>query len=401
MDIRHIYWFSYHGTELQSVRYRATHPLRHLWAWHGVGSTFVVPGRSPRRVGEFLHAYLEALVSPRAGSVIVIQRVFSRGPYALLLRLLTFFRGERCIYDIDHAEYMERPASTIHAFMRGCALVTAGSQGLLDHARRFNPNGTLLTSPVPDHDQRKMAVNGKVHRNQVFTVGWVGCSRGTHEADLYRLIFPALRDLGFRVHLVVLGARDDAAERRLRAYFADDPWLTIEVPQDIAWADEAAVHARIARFDVGVSPLMNTEINRCKSAFKLKQYMSCGVPVLASRIGENLRFLHHGENGFLCRTVEEFRQGIYRMAGNSDTEYNALCRAAFRSIRSFDQELYARAFLKACRGLKPFRTDYPCARRPHGGSDGHHLVAKGWSGVGHPPFTPDPSDPSHRGHGQP
>ena len=75
MDIRHIYWFSYHGTELPSVRYRAIHPLRHLWAWHGVGSTFVVPGWSPRRVRDFLHAYLEALVSPRDGSVIVVQNM--------------------------------------------------------------------------------------------------------------------------------------------------------------------------------------------------------------------------------------------------------------------------------------------------------------------------------------
>lgn len=380
MDIRHIYWFSYHGTELPSVRYRAIHPLRHLWAWHGVGSTFVVPGWSPRRVRDFLHAYLEALVSPRDGSVIVIQRVFTRGPYALLLRLLTFFRGERCIYDIDDAEYMERPAGTIHALMRACALVTAGSQGLLDHAKRFNPNGALLTSPVPDHDQRKMAAYGKVHRNKVFTIGWVGCFWGTHEANLYRLFFPALRDLGFKVRLVVLGARDVAAENRLRAYFFNDPWLTIEIPQDIEWCDEAAVHARIARFDLGVSPLMDTEINRCKSAFKLKQYMSCGVPVLASPVGENPRFLDHGGNGFLCRTVSEFRQGIYRVAGISDADYNTLCQAAFRSTGEFDQELYAKAFLSACRKIRAFEPSVRHTRKAYRDLGDRRMTAEG-SGV--------------------
>lgn len=382
MDIRHIYWFSYHSAALPSVRYRAIHPLRHLWAWHGVGSTFVVPGWSPRRVRDFVHAYLEALFSPREASVIVIQRVFTRGLYALLLRLLTFFRGDRCIYDIDDAEYMERPAGTIHAFMRACALVTTGSQGLLDHAKRFNPNGALLTSPVPDHDQRKMAAYGKVQRNKVFTIGWVGCFWGTHEANLYRLFFPALRDLGFRVHLVILGARDLAAENRLRDHFLNDPWLTIEVPQDIAWCDEAAVHARIARFDVGVSPLMDTEINRCKSAFKLKQYMSCGVPVLASPVGENPRFLEHGGNGFLCRTVEEFRQCVYRVAGVSDADYNALCQAAFRSTRAFDQEQYAKAFLAACRELKAYRPADRRDRKAGRDQGGQRVPAKGTGLVG-------------------
>jgi glycosyltransferase involved in cell wall biosynthesis len=356
MEIRHIYWFSYFGATLPSVRYRATHPLRHLWAWHGVGSTFVEPGYSPLKLWAFLRAWSEALFLPRPGAVIVVQRLFTFGPYALALRLLIFFRGDRCIYDIDDAEYMERPAGTIHAFMRNCALVTAGSLGLLDHAKRYNPNGLLLTSPVPDHGQRKAEPGRSATRNPVFTIGWVGCFWGTHEANLHKLLLPALHDLGFRVKLLVLGARDGEAEARTRALFADDRWLTIEVPTDIDWNDEQAVHARIARFDVGVSPLMDTEINRCKSAFKLKQYLSCGVPVLASPVGENTRFLREGENGFACRSAADFRQGLYRVAGITDEDYARLSSNALRSVTAFDQEHYALAFLAGCRALKAFRT---------------------------------------------
>ncbi len=354
MNVRHIYWFTYQEAELPSIRYRAVHPLQHLWAWHGVGSTFVVPGRRPRRILAFLRAYLEALLRPMEGSVIVIQRVHSFGPYAAALRLLTFFRGDRCIYDIDDAEYIERPAATIKALMRACALVTVGSRGLQHYARRHNPHAVLLTSPVPDHGRLKSAAGRPIVRNDVFTIGWVGCYWGTHEANMHQLLLPALHDLGFRAKLVIMGARHAQAEQRLRDLFAGDRWLTIEVVRDIPWCDEGAVHARIARFDVGVAPLLNTEINRCKSAFKLKQYLSCGVPVLASPVGENVRFVRHGVNGLLCADAQAFRQGLFRIAGITDAHYAHMGREALASVPQFDLEGYCTGLLRAASRLRPF-----------------------------------------------
>lgn len=54
MTVRHLYWFTYQQPLLPSIRYRALHPLQHLWAWRGVGSTLVVPGRGPLAVLRFL-----------------------------------------------------------------------------------------------------------------------------------------------------------------------------------------------------------------------------------------------------------------------------------------------------------------------------------------------------------
>lgn len=362
--VRHIHWFTYQHRDLPSVRYRAVHPLRHLWDWHGVGSTLVVPGRTPQFVAAFLRAWLRALLHPGKGSVIVVQRVHSFGPYAFALWLLTFLRGDRCIYDIDDAEYIERPSASIKALMRSCALVTTGSDCLMRYARRFNPNTVLLTSPVPDHGCSKALRDRMPRRNDVFTIGWVGCFWGTHEANLEHLVYPALHDLGFRARLVVLGARGGLAEQRLRSRFRGDPWLTIEVDHDVPWCDESAVHARIATFDVGLAPLLDTEINRCKSAFKLKQYMSCGVPVLTSPIGENLRFLRHGVNGLLCADAAAFRAGIYRMAGMADEDHARMSRAASASVADFDLAHYTEAFLKACRRLPAFSREARATARP-------------------------------------
>ena len=61
-----------------------------------------------------------------------------------------------------------------------------------------------------------------------------------------------------------------------------------------------SVYHQIARFDVGVSPLLDTEFNRGKSAFKLKQCLSCGIPFWAAVLARTSTFLQEGVNGYFC-----------------------------------------------------------------------------------------------------
>lgn len=63
--------------------------------------------------------------------------------------------------------------------------------------------------------------------------------------------------------------------------------------ENVRWSREAAVEAFLDSH-IGLMPLLNTEFEKGKGGFKLIQYLSVGLPSLASSIGINKDILEHG-----------------------------------------------------------------------------------------------------------
>jgi glycosyltransferase involved in cell wall biosynthesis len=64
-------------------------------------------------------------------------------------------------------------------------------------------------------------------------------------------------------------------------------------------------------------PLFDDEWARGKCAFKLIQYMACGIPVIGSAVGANQQVVTP-ECGFLVRTTEEWLYAFRHIRDNSD-----------------------------------------------------------------------------------
>jgi glycosyltransferase involved in cell wall biosynthesis len=76
------------------------------------------------------------------------------------------------------------------------------------------------------------------------------------------------------------------------------PGVNIE---SLSWsADKEA--KLIAECDVGIMPLRDTSWERGKCAYKLIQYMACGLPTVASPIGANRDVVVEGETGLFANT---------------------------------------------------------------------------------------------------
>jgi len=52
------------------------------------------------------------------------------------------------------------------------------------------------------------------------------------------------------------------------------------------------------------------EIQPCKSNIKVTQAMALGLPVIASNILSYREVIHHGENGYLCNTLKEWKHAL-------------------------------------------------------------------------------------------
>ena len=64
------------------------------------------------------------------------------------------------------------------------------------------------------------------------------------------------------------------------------------------------------------SPLVGPVVVRGKCGLKLIQYMACGLPVVASPVGENCNLVRSGENGFLAATKAEWVDALTRLVSD-------------------------------------------------------------------------------------
>jgi glycosyltransferase involved in cell wall biosynthesis len=205
------------------------------------------------------------------------------------------------LYDFDDAFYlkyrsggalgMTRPllGNKFDRVMARAAAVTAGSRVLNDYAKRHNQNTRLLPTVV---DVAKFHPLPRA-TSSVFTVGWIGSPSTQH---YLQMIAPALELLGKEgaVRFVAIGGR---APKIDGVEIVELPW------------DECTEHDLLNTFDVGVMPLPEDPWAAGKCAFKLIQYMACGVPAIGSPVGANTDVLD-SDCGFLPRDTEAWLDAL-------------------------------------------------------------------------------------------
>jgi glycosyltransferase involved in cell wall biosynthesis len=206
------------------------------------------------------------------------------------------------IYDFDDAFYLRYQAGNLGTLrfllgrkfdtvMRGAAAITAGNADLAAYARRLNNKVSLLPSVVDTAYFLTRAQN-----NSLFTIGWIGSP--STSIYLQDLIVP-LRKLGQErpLRLVVIGGKAPHIENV----------EVIELP----WSEGGEVNL-INTFDVGVMPLPNDEWARGKCAYKLIQYMACGLPVVASKVGANVEVVMP-DCGFLVERSDDWVEALRKL----------------------------------------------------------------------------------------
>ena len=345
--LKFIYWFAFYNPDSPSVRYRAQYPLDYLKNNYGISFYLVIPSYKTSRILKFIWAYFSALLFRKPNSLIVIQRLNSNFIYANLLRLLIKIQKTNTVYDLDDAIYLENPPRTIFYYIKNCSALSVGSNELYKSLSKFNKNIHINTSPTPNLDISKK------HKNSVLTIGWIGEFGGGHKESLTRYFFPALKELPFKIKLVLLGVVDASEYEFLTGYFKNVDSVLLEMPQDIPWKDERYIQECIAEFDIGVATLLDTEIQRSKSGFKAKQYLNNGVPVLSPDIPENNCFVKHGYNGFLCPAPSDYRDRIIEISEMSQERYAALSSNCRQSIRHFDLAKYCSDFQSIYKNAVP------------------------------------------------
>lgn len=242
-------------------------------------------------------------------AIIVHKSLFS---WKTIIAILygKYILGKPLVYDLDDAEWIHSRLKTV-LLVRCANAVFAGSKIIEQWARRHNTHVVFVPTVVDVDLYASLRVEHK--QREMLTIGWVGTGKGHFQDGHFHMIRPALdalaRDHTFR--FVIIGSQN---YQPLKDYFKDAAFETVFV-DGLDWSDPSAVPRAIHQyqFDVGLMPTKDTPFNRAKCAFKAIEYMACGVPVVASSIGENARAVEDGVVGFYATNDKEWQEGVSKL----------------------------------------------------------------------------------------
>lgn len=239
-------------------------------------------------------------------------------PWDVVLLILAgrFLGRKRLVYDLDDAQWHHSFVKT-WLFIKSAHAVLCGSHSLMEWVQKHTRRALFLPTAVDADLYRSFSV---MHEERaVLTIGWVGVGRGHFLDGHFAMIKPALEELAkkkFPFRFVIIGSQN---YQPLKDYFKKSAYEVLFI-DELNWADPASVPRAVQQyqFDIGIMPVSDTPFNRRKCAFKAIEYMACGVPAVASRVGEATLLIAEGKNGYLANTTEEWVRALGALLENTE-----------------------------------------------------------------------------------
>jgi glycosyltransferase involved in cell wall biosynthesis len=271
------------------------------------------PRQSVRKAWSFVKRTAARLMSvahsTRYDAIFIYREALPVGP-ALLEAVLRAL-GRPMIFDFDDAVFLQntseanrylkalkRPQKTGWIIAHSDQVI-AGNEYLASYARRFNPSVHVIPTPV---DTTYFVPAADPRSRSRMVVGWIGTPTTAPYLARLRAPLAALareQDFTFRVS----GAGAGVCM----------PHVRTEMPE---WSLDREVEL-FNTCDVGVYPIPDDDWARGKCGFKAIQFMSCGVPVVASPVGVNREIIEEGVTGFFATTDAEWQQKIGRLVADA------------------------------------------------------------------------------------
>ena len=211
----------------------------------------------------------------------------------------------------------------IDGVMRHADCVLAGNDYLADRARRAGARRVVLLPTVVDIDRYVPAPRTEPAGRPV-RIGWIGTPGTVRYLNALSAVIAQVASR-HAIEMRVIGAT---------AELGDVP--TVSVP----WSEATEVDS-IRACDIGVMPLPDSPWERGKCGYKLIQYMACGLPVVASPVGVNVKIVQPGFNGYLGSDERMWVDSLSRLASNP--ALRAQLGAAGRTMVESDFSLRANA----------------------------------------------------------
>lgn len=202
------------------------------------------------------------------------------------------------LFDFDDAIYLHarkpKNREKTALMVRYADRVIVSTDFLKAFCQQQGKEAFIIPSPVETN--RIRPTDRAVH--ELVTIGWMGSAWTT---DFLKIVEKPLQDLAkkYSFRFLTVGAK---AEFKIEGIHLESyPWK-FEQEND-----------QIGKMDIGIMPLPDNEWSQSKGGYKLLQYMSGGIPCVASPVGINSWIIKPGINGFLASTNAEWFESLEKL----------------------------------------------------------------------------------------
>jgi len=192
-----------------------------------------------------------------------------------------------------------------------------------------------------DYYKQRRKVYGR--QTNATRIGWVGSAYNLH--NLYS-VYPALDELSLsrEIELVVIC---NAVPKS-----ADFPVTFVE------W-NEVDELGNLLQIDVGIMPLVDTDISKGKGGFKLIQYMGCGIVSVATALTINKEIVTDGVNGFLVNHRGDWTRVLCEVLNQKERFESIGARAAETIRQRYSYEAHLNQYLQILNATPVERMESP------------------------------------------
>ncbi|MEM8576514.1 MAG: glycosyltransferase [Pseudomonadota bacterium] len=211
--------------------------------------------------------------------------------------------------------------------MNGADIMTMSTPGLVEHAALHSPRPVFMRRNFADDatlEDGAAAIARRVDGDGRFRVCFASGSQG-HEVDFAEIAEPLTE--------FILAA--DNRRLRLLGHF-DTKHLSKEMVarcEVMPFTDYAGYLDNLAAADCAVMPLGDDLFNRCKSAVRVIDAHSVGVPVIVGPVGDMCAMVEDGKTGHIAHSAADWRSALDTLAADTRAR-KAMGRTARRTLEA-------------------------------------------------------------------
>jgi L-malate glycosyltransferase len=185
--------------------------------------------------------------------------------------------------------------------VKNADFVITSSQYLADEAKKLNTrsNVTFISSSI---NADKFFPTNRYTNEKKIVIGWTGTYSTKMHLDLLKGVF------------ISLAKKLDFTLRIISNFDYEIQGVDVDC---IEWSSKNEV-ADLQGIDIGVYPLPDEKFVLGKSGLKAIQYMSFGLPLVATALGSSNNIIENNVNGILVKDKDEWIESLHKLAINPD-----------------------------------------------------------------------------------